>query len=145
MAISTRFSVGIHILTLIDMNPNEVCTSAWIAGSVNTNPVVIRQIMGMLKKAGMIESQSGVPGARMIQPSSQITCLDVYKAVNVVPDEELFNIHDTPNPDCIVGKNIQAVIEPIFNSAQKAMEKVLNAVTIDDIIQDIRTNETILN
>src|SRR5699024_8715355 len=112
------------------MNPNEVCTSAWIAGSVNTNPVVIRQIMGMLKKAGMIESKSGVPGARLIQSSSQITCLDVYKAVNVVADEELFSIHDAPNPDCIVGKNIQAAIEPIFNSAQKAMEKVLNAVTI---------------
>lgn len=46
--ISTRFSIAVHTLSLIAVTPD--CTGDFIAGSVNTNPVIIRRIMGMLKK-----------------------------------------------------------------------------------------------
>lgn len=49
MSISSRFAVGIHILVLIEMNKDGVSSSEFLAESVNTNPVVIRKIMGMLK------------------------------------------------------------------------------------------------
>lgn len=67
--------------------------------------------------------------------------LDVYKAVNVVKDNELFSIHEKPNPDCTVGRNIQNTIEPIFFSAQNALEKVLENVTIEDVVNDVSENE----
>ncbi|MDS8922347.1 Rrf2 family transcriptional regulator, partial [Streptococcus pneumoniae] len=63
MSISSRFAVGIHILALIDLNKETASSSEFIAGSVNTNAAVIRKIMGMLKKAGLIEVQPGVAGA----------------------------------------------------------------------------------
>lgn len=50
LSISSRFSVGIHILALIEINKDGVSTSEFLAGSVNTNPAVIRKIMGMLKR-----------------------------------------------------------------------------------------------
>ncbi|MFP3359898.1 transcriptional regulator, partial [Planococcus sp. SIMBA_143] len=37
MAISSRFSVGIHILTLIAFNKDGVSSSDYLAASVNTN------------------------------------------------------------------------------------------------------------
>lgn len=55
MNISTRFAVAIHILTLIDSNKEGKSTSEWIAGSVNTNPVVIRRLTSMLQKAGLVK------------------------------------------------------------------------------------------
>ncbi|MBS7728920.1 Rrf2 family transcriptional regulator, partial [Vibrio cholerae] len=39
MGISSRFTVGVHMLTLLAIDRNSRCTSEWIAGSVNTNPV----------------------------------------------------------------------------------------------------------
>lgn len=137
MSISSRFSVGIHILTLIEVNKDGVSSSEYLARSVNTNPAMIRKIMGMLKKAGLIKVQPGIAGAELAKDISDITLLDVYKAVNVVKDNELFSIHENPNPDCTVGRNIQKTIEPLFFSAQNAMEKVLENVTIGDVVKDV--------
>ncbi|GGP14923.1 Rrf2 family transcriptional regulator [Oceanobacillus neutriphilus] len=137
MPISSRFAVGIHILTLIEVEKDKVISSESLAKSVNTNPAVIRKIMGMLKKAGLINIQPGIAGAQLAKDFSKITLLDVYKAVNVVKDKELFAVHENPNPDCIVGKNIQHSIEQYFFSAQTALEKVLEDVTIEDVVKDI--------
>lgn len=137
MSISSRFSVGIHILSLIEFNKDGISSSDFLASSVNTNPAVIRKLMGMLKKAGLVEVHPGIAGAKLARKMSEITLLDVYKAVNVVQDHELFGIHENPNPDCPVGRNIQNTIEPIFSAAQLAMEKVLGNVLLEDVVKDI--------
>ncbi|UXR78207.1 MULTISPECIES: Rrf2 family transcriptional regulator [unclassified Staphylococcus] len=145
MSISSRFSIGIHILTLIETTKDEVVSSEYIAGSVNTNPAMIRKIMGMLKKSELIDVRPGVAGARLAKELTAITLLDVYKAVSAVKDDALFNIHDNPNPNCDVGRNIQATIEPIFHLAQNALEQVLENVTIDAIVKDVQAREKQLN
>lgn len=141
MSISSRFTVGIHILALIEINKDGVSTSEFLAGSVNTNPVVIRKIIGMLKKAGLVEVRPGIAGAELAKDLSDITLLDVYRAVNVVKEKELFSIHENPNPDCPVGRNIQSTIEPLFTIAQTALEKALGNVTIQDVVKDIIEKE----
>ena len=143
MSISSRFSVGIHILALIEINKSGISTSEFLAGSVNTNPAVIRKIMGMLKTAGLVNVRPGVAGAELAKELSEITLFDVYKAVNVVQERELFTVHDNPNPECPVGRNIQNTIEPLFSSAQLAMEKVLKSVNLEDVVKDIATKENI--
>lgn len=50
MKISKRFTVAVHILALLSLEKGSLQTSEDIAGSVNTNPVVIRRIMSKLKK-----------------------------------------------------------------------------------------------
>ena len=141
MSVSSRFSVGIHILTLLEVNKGEVNSSEFIAGSVNTNPAVIRKIMGMLKKAGLVNVRPGIAGAELAKDLSTITLLDVYKAVNVVQEKELFSIHENPNPDCPVGRNIQNTIGPLFSIAEAALEKALGNVTIEDVVRDITKKE----
>jgi DNA-binding IscR family transcriptional regulator len=141
MSISSRFAVGIHILALIELNNEGVTSSEFLATSVNTNPAVIRKLMGMLKKAGLIEVHPGIAGAKLAKELSSITLFDVYKAVNVVQEKELFSIHESPHPDCPVGRNIQNTIEPLFSAAQLAMEKVLRNVTLEDVVRDIATKE----
>ncbi|MFP7494493.1 Rrf2 family transcriptional regulator [Terribacillus saccharophilus] len=141
MSISSRFSVGIHILTLLEVNREEVNSSEFIASSVNTNPVVIRKIMGMLKKAELVKVRPGVAGAELARELDSITLLDVYKAVEAVPENELFSVHGNPNPKCTVGRNIQAAVLPIFSGAQAAMEKALAHVTIQDIVQSINEQD----
>lgn len=147
MSISSRFAVGIHMLALIEFNKDGISSSEYLAGSVNTNPVVIRKIMGMLKNAGLVKVRPGIAGAELAKDLADITLLDVYKAVDVVQEKELFSMHEKPNPDCPVGRNIQHAIEPIFSIAQLALEKALGNVTIEDVVKDIiekeeKTNKT---
>ncbi|PJN88428.1 Rrf2 family transcriptional regulator [Bacillus sp. mrc49] len=137
MSISTRFSVGIHILSLLEINKECVNTSDYIAKSVNTNPALIRKITGMLKTAGLVNVRPGIAGATLAKELSEITLLNVYHAVNVMQDKELFGIHEKPNPACPVGRNIQDAIEPLFSVAELALEKALGAVTIEDVVKEI--------
>lgn len=141
MSISSRFAVGIHILSLLVLNKDRTNSSEYIAASVNTNPVVIRKIMGMLKNAGLIHIRPGVAGAELIRNYAEITLLDVYKAVNAVPENELFGMHSSPNPACLVGRNIQEAIDPLFSAAQLAMEKQLEGVTLKQVIDHIENNK----
>lgn len=134
MKISSRFTVAVHILSLIHFQSDNLCTSEWMAASVNTNPVVIRRIVGMLKKAGLVTVTAGTGGAALNKNLEEITLLEVYRAVNVVEKGELFQFQDSPNPDCPIGSNIESVLEIILVQAQEAMEKVLENVTMKGIV-----------
>ena len=134
MKISSRFSVAVHILILLEYVQDRVVTSEFISKSVNTNPVVIRRIMGNLKKAGLIEIKSGTGGAVLLKLPNQISLFEVYQAGEVVQDGELFNIHDKSNSDCPVGAKIQGMLEIFLLKAQEAMEQVLKGVTIEDML-----------
>jgi DNA-binding IscR family transcriptional regulator len=143
VSISSRFAVGIHILALIEINKDGVSTSELLAGSVNTNPALIRKIIGMLRNAGLVKTQPGIAGVELAKNLFDITLLDVYKAVNVVQENELFSVHENPNPNCPVGRNIQDSIIQQFSIAQAALEKVLENVTIEDIVKDIMEKENL--
>ncbi|WP_166242861.1 Rrf2 family transcriptional regulator [Paenibacillus turpanensis] len=131
--ISTRFSMAVHILSLVAVSPTAECTGDYIAGSVNTNPVVIRRIMGMLKKAGLIEVRPGVGGASLRRSPEQITLLDIYRAVNVIEGDQLFRMHEEPNERCLVGRNIETVLQSEMNEAQAAMEQRLAQTALSEL------------
>ncbi|BGE81168.1 Rrf2 family transcriptional regulator [Staphylococcus petrasii] len=137
MKISSRFTVAVHILSLVKIESNQTLTSSYIAGSVNTNSVVIRRLISKLKQADLIETHQGSGGIQLLKPLSDITLLDVYKAVEVVDEGELFQMHEDTNINCVVGANIQSVLEIVLLRAQDAMETVLKNVTMEDIVSGI--------
>ncbi len=133
--INTRFSVAIHILTLVASQTDKGVTSDFIAKSVNTNPVVIRRIGSLLKKANLLKGGPGVTGYSLVKEPPKITLLDIYQAVTT--EEELFAIHDHPNPNCDVGRNIQDTLDTSLTRAQQAMENELKKQTLAEIIQHL--------
>lgn len=137
LKISSRFSIAVHILSLLAIAKDAHCTSEWIAQSVNTHPVVIRRILGMLKKAGFVKIPKGSGGAYLIKDLDDITLLDVYRAVDAVPGGELFQFHEHPNPECPVGGNIEAVLQLILLRAQAAMEQILADVTMEQLVENL--------
>lgn len=131
--ISSRVAVAVHVLAYMAWKRSEAVTSERIASSVNTNPVVVRRIVGALRNAGMVTVQPGVGGgATLAREPEEITLLDVYRAVE--DGEELFSLHPSePSRSCNVGGNIRDVLRPIFCTAHRAMESVLDQVTIADV------------
>ena len=135
MMINSRLAVAIHIMVLLASNPRETVSSEWMAGSVNTNPVVIRRIMGMLRKAGLLTSSAGKTGAELTKEPSDTTLLDIFKAVE--PKDELFAIHEKPNPACPVGRNIQSALDLTFTRVQTAMEEELRSQSLQDVMNTL--------
>lgn len=135
--ISSRVAVAVHVLAYLAWRSEGPSTSEQIAASVNTNPVVVRRIVGALRNAGMVSVQPGVGGGALLarQPE-EITLLDVYRAVE--DGNELFSVHaQPPSRECNVGANIVAVLQGVFVRARSAMEEVLAGVTVAQVGDDV--------
>lgn len=139
MQISSRLTIATHIMMCIDTFKNEYkLTSEFLASSVNVNPVIIRNILSQLKAANLVEVSRGVGGARIIKELNEISLFDLYKAVECVEHGNLFHFHESPNPNCPVGKNIHMALNDSLNNAQKALEEELKSVTLEDVRMKLR-------
>ncbi len=136
MHTNTRFAVGVHILTLLAQAGDEPMTSEYMAGSVNTNPVVVRRVLGYLRRAGLVASQPGNRGGWALrQAAGAITLRAVYRAV---AQEQVIGIHERPNPICPVGRVIQHSLEQVIDCAQEALEASLGTTTVADVLADVQ-------
>lgn len=126
---NSRFTIAVHVLTFLALAGDQPTPSDYIADSVGTHPVVIRRMMGLLRRAGLVTAQSGTGGGcSLARPPADITLLDVYRAT---ADKDLFALHPrSPNPNCACGGNIQPVLRGMFEAAESAMEDVLSGITI---------------
>ena len=136
MSSNSRFTVAVHILALLALEETPLSSKA-IANSVNTNPVVIRRILGVLSKDGLVATQLGVDGGSGLACApQQITLLAVYRATE---QGNVFAFHNSqPSTHCQCGRNIQPVLARIFKEAEIALEMVLAETTIADVVQNIK-------
>jgi Rrf2 family protein len=136
--LSSKLSVGIHMMTIFALKPGEPLTSEFIACSVNTNPVVIRRLLGSLRSAGIVESKTGVGGGwSLLVDPEQITLLDILRAVE--PQSEIFALHRSePNPECPCGLHIQGVLTEVYGKVQDGMIRQLASLSIAGIAGKIK-------
>lgn len=141
MNLSTRLTIALHVLTLLASSGGEPLTSEYIAGSVNTNPVVIRRLLGLLRRAGFVSSQPGNRGGwTLIRAAGDISVLDVRRAVN---EGSPFAMHSQPPAvQCPVGRNIQSALGGVYTTAERAMEGELAKVTIDGLLRTVQRRST---
>ena len=139
MQITSKFTIAIHIITAIEyFSEKETVTSNFLAGSVGANPVIVRNVMGKLKEAGIISISQGKSGISLAKSLDKITFYDVYKAVECVDGEGLFHFHENPNIKCPVGKNIHKAMDDKLQRVQHAMEEKLRKITVADVAHDLK-------
>ena len=135
---NSRMTVAIHVLSFIvsaERHGRAPVTSERIASSVNTNPVVIRRILGLLRNAGLVHSHRGaVAGWTLARTPESITLLDVHRAVE---DGPMFALHaSTPNQRCPIGRGIQPALRRVYGSLEEQLERELSRTTVDQVLAD---------
>ncbi len=136
MQLSSKLPVAVHILLAIAFFEGKIkTTSEFLAGSIGTNPVVVRKIIGMLKEAGLVKVKPGKSGPALNKDLKEITLLDVFRAVE--KDRVLFPFHENPNPRCPVGRNIHNVLDDKLICTEQIMEDELNKVTLDSLLHSL--------
>jgi Rrf2 family protein len=138
MSSSTRFPVAVHVLTLLAYEKGKALTSDYIAGSVNTNPVVIRRILSLLAKAGLVSTTEGVGGGTTLaQPAETITLGAMYRAVE--PGDLFGATRNDPNPLCPVGRCVQTVLTHYLKQFETALENQMDKVTVADVLKGVQS------
>lgn len=136
MAANSQFAMAVHILTMLAQSGEENVKSECIAGSVNTNAVVIRRLLGQLSSANLVVSQTGAfGGTRLARPPEKISLCEIYKAVSC---GEVFALHaKEPNQECPIGKNIEAVLCNLQKEIDRTVGEKLGEYTLATIIEKV--------
>ncbi|MHA3773893.1 Rrf2 family transcriptional regulator [Verrucomicrobiota bacterium sgz303538] len=140
MAASCKFAFAVHILAVLALRRETGVTSDLLAGSVNTNAVVIRRLLTDLRKAGLVSTHKGAGGGAWLTRAPEEISLDVvYRAVQC---SSSFSSHpQQPNQRCPVGRKIEQVLDDVFGSAQAALERALAERTLADVLEDVAASE----
>jgi Rrf2 family protein len=136
MAANSQFSMAVHILAMLARSEGENVKSECLAGSVNTNAVVVRRLLGQLSHAKLVSSQTGAAGGtRLAKHPSDIKLAEVYHAVCC---GEVFALHPKgANKDCPVGRNIEAVLCHLQKEIDRAVGEKLSEYTLGDVLKKI--------
>ncbi|MFG1709650.1 Rrf2 family transcriptional regulator [Nonomuraea sp. M3C6] len=136
MGLSSRSAVAIHALTLLARWGDKSLTSAEIADSLASNPVLVRRILGSLRDAGLVWSTEGRGGGwSLARAPREITLYDAFTAVEAGP---ILSRHaHPPSAECEVGRNIQALLEVEFRDAERAMQERLGRTTIAHLLRQV--------
>lgn len=131
MSNNSNFTIATHILTLIAHHARPL-SSSFIAGSVNTNPVTIRKLVGVLRDAKLVRTIPGSTGGAVLAKSpDDITLRHIY---DIFREETFFGLYpDTPSPYCVVGRNFESVLLTVFNDAETLLSVFLEKITIADM------------
>lgn len=125
----TRFSLAIHILTLLADSPEVFVPSELIAGSIGMHPVLVRKELAQLRERKLILSKEGKGGgSKLAKPADKILLSDIYKVVREEGPLGL-NKHE-PNPDCPVGRQINKHLTSLYDQAEAALIQSLGKQTL---------------
>jgi Rrf2 family protein len=121
--------MAVHVLALLAYHEGDRVTSAFLASSVNTNPVIVRRLLLALQRAKLVDTSKGAgAGSRLTRAPSRIDLADVYRAVE--EDEAFARPNRKPNAACPVGSCIRNALEKVFASAEEALERDLEKTTL---------------
>lgn len=132
-----RLSSAIHTLIMI-AGAESPMSSAQIAQSVGTNASYIRKIAGLLKGRGIIEARQGSKGFTLLVPPEELSLYQIYEAVSESREVNVFDLHQNPSDQCIVGRHIKPVLSDVFRGIDEAAERKLKATTLADCMEGLK-------
>jgi Rrf2 family protein len=135
MKVSTRVHYGLRAMTELarSFRAERLLSIAEIARSEDLPMAYLEQLVGELRRAGLVEGTRGVRGGyRLARPPSAITVGDVYRVLEgeVAPVE--CTAEDYLPGTC--GRETQCLSRPIWERVQAAILQVLDATTLDDLV-----------
>lgn len=137
MQISIKCSVAVHCLIFIhEAKGIAKVTSNLLAESTGSNPVVIRNILSALKKAGLITVPRGTGGAELCADPAQITLYQIYSALEPDGVTSIIGIHPCDGRPCPVAQNIRKVLEPPYHKIEDAVKEAMEGITLQSMIDD---------
>jgi Rrf2 family protein len=136
---NSDFTLAIHSLTLLALQPDRMSTSEYIAESAGVHPVRIRKVLSLLKKHGFIKSKEGTGGGFIFALElSEVSLWDIYK---ITSEGALQPKCPESNEQCIVGANMQSVLFTIFLGAENHLGEYLKDYTIKEVVSLINQKQ----
>jgi DNA-binding IscR family transcriptional regulator len=142
MKSNSQLSDVLHVL-LHMAEGDGPSTSDALAAAMQTNPVVLRRLMGGLREAGFVSSAKGHGGGWVLScPLDRITLRDVHEALGGASLVSLGFREE--NPDCLVAKAVNDALGNAVQEAEALLLKRLGSVTLATLSKDFHRRRVAL-
>lgn len=129
--------MAVHVLAVLAYKEGDRVTSTLLAGSINTNPVIVRRLLLALQRAKLVETGKGAgSGSRLSRSPGRINLAQIYRAVEEA--EPFAKPSQKPNAACPVGHCIRETLDQVFASAEAALERDLEKTTLAGVIDRVK-------
>ena len=137
MSDSQKFPVAAHALAYLAHKgafaAKDAVSSAELAASMPTNPVVVRRVTAMLGKAGLVGSRTGAGGgAWLTRDPSTIRLDEVLEAVNGCTK---LGVPPKGVDGCPVGARIPDAVRGAITAADEAATARLSEISVADLLK----------
>jgi Rrf2 family protein len=134
MAANSRLASATHVLLQLAQAAPSRLSSARLAESVNTHPVLVRKLLLQLKAAGLVRSEPGrAGGVTLAKGPAQITLADVRAAVD---DGGVFAFNPAPpNRHCPLSRRMKGTLEPLFGRVEASVDRELKRVRLSALLE----------
>ncbi|WP_346838421.1 Rrf2 family transcriptional regulator [Microbulbifer sp. SAOS-129_SWC] len=130
----SRLSGVLHVLLHMAETDGPV-TSEALAAMMQTNPVVIRRILGGLREQGLVQSEKGHGGGwRLARDLETVTLYDIHIALG--SPGVLALGHRTEAPGCLVEQAVNTAMGDAFAEAEALLLNRFREITLADLSRD---------
>ena len=127
---------AVHIMSFVAYIGDEGTTSEAVAKSLDTNPVVVRKILKLLERKGLVSLRPGRHGGVVLRrPASRITLGQIYRAVE--SENGVFAMRGQVHKRCPVAGLMKQKLGPIFEAANDAVEQALNKTNLAELMRGV--------
>lgn len=145
--VNQQFATSVHIMISLGYISQQkaaktpsckLANSDQLAESIGTNPVVIRRLLSLLNKAGLIKTARGKKGGvQLNKPAHEIDLSDIYKAIEI---KDPVKPHNKPaSKDCPVSCSMHEIMLAVSEGYTKSSLKYLETIKLSDLIKKIKT------
>ncbi|MDP4097966.1 Rrf2 family transcriptional regulator [Paenibacillus sp. P96] len=130
------FGLAVQSLIILSQGDVKTCPSMELAKSLQSEPSLLRRILSVLAKKGLIGTREGRDGGyHLMKPAESIRLVDVYDAFRA--DSRLScGIIETAGTHPL-GKSMKSALEDITQEMDNSMRDVLSKYTIADIVKQL--------
>lgn len=128
MSANSRLTMAVHALCWLELarrRGRPALTSAEIADSLASHPVLIRRTLAPLREHGLLRVVGRGPGAgwQLTRPAAEVTVADLYVALG---EQTPFALHPhEPKQTCPVGYGIRPILGDIFAEVEATIQIAL--------------------
>lgn len=126
---NSQLSVALHTLGHIAARDGEPMTSGELAACAGTNAVVVRRILGVLRRAGLVGSSRGRSGGwTLAREPADITLADIHAAL--APPRQAA----AAPQGCRIADRLDIRLDAALERADNSMRRELDRTTLADLV-----------
>jgi DNA-binding IscR family transcriptional regulator len=144
MSDSQKFPVAAHALAYLAhkgaVSASQAVSSAELAASMPTNPVVVRRVTAMLARAGLIDTRAGAGGGAWLLKAPEDIHLDVV--LRAVDGCAHLGVPPPGARGCPIGEKIPDAVRTAIAAADEAAAERLSHISVADLLSSAHPGES---